>query len=102
MDVGSLVILVGFFALMYFMLIRPQQKRQKEQQEMMSSLSVGDDVITIGGLHGRILESDEDYVDLEVTDDVVLRYQKSAIAKVVNDEPVDTGPSLDESTGSDA
>ncbi|MBW3561460.1 MAG: preprotein translocase subunit YajC [Actinobacteria bacterium] len=84
MDVGSLVVFAVFIGLMYFLLIRPQRKRQKEQEEMISSLNRGDDVITIGGLHGRIQALTEEVVDLEVTDDVVLRFQKSSISRNVS------------------
>ncbi|MDQ4130917.1 MAG: preprotein translocase subunit YajC [Actinomycetota bacterium] len=88
MDASGLVIFALFIALMYFMLIRPQQKRQKEVRQMLASLTRGDDVITIGGLHGRVHALADEYVDLEVTDDLVLRFQRSAIAKrVVPVEP---------------
>ncbi len=88
MDASGLVIFALFIALMYFMLIRPQQKRQKETREMLASLTRGDDVITIGGLHGRVHALADEYVDLEVTDDLILRFQRSAIARrVVPAEP---------------
>ncbi len=83
MDAGSLIIFAVFIGLMYFLLIRPQRKRQKEQQELLDSLARGDDVVTIGGLHGRVHALTEEVVDLEVTDDVVLRFQKQAISRKV-------------------
>lgn len=83
MDPVSLVILVGFLAAMYFLLIRPQRQRQQQHQRMIEALRLGDDVITIGGLHGRVVALNEDSVDLEVTDDIVLRFQKEAIARAV-------------------
>lgn len=86
MDVGSLVVFAVFIGLMYFLLIRPQRKRQKEQDELLESLARGDDVVTIGGMHGRIHALTEDSVDLEVTDDVVLRFQRQAIARKVTYE----------------
>lgn len=87
----SLPLLLGFLAIMYFVMIRPQQKRQKQHKQMLDDLSAGDDVITIGGVHGRVAEVAAEFVDLDVTDDVVLRFQKSAIARVV------TPPSLEDS-----
>lgn len=88
MDASGLIIFALFIALMYFMLIRPQQKRQKETRQMLASLTRGDDVITIGGLHGRVHALADEYVDLEVTDDLILRFQRSAIARrVVHAEP---------------
>jgi preprotein translocase subunit YajC len=83
-----LVIFAVFIAIMWFLMIRPQQKRQREHQQLVDSLTRGDDVVTIGGLHGRVDAVAEDYVDLEVTDDLVLRFQKQAIArKVTHGEP---------------
>jgi preprotein translocase subunit YajC len=80
-----LLLLAVFWAL----LIRPQQKRRKEQQAMVSSLNVGDDVVTIGGLHGRVVAVSDQYMDLEVTadSDVVLRYERTALGRIVRDEP---------------
>ncbi len=91
---GSLIVFALFIGIMYVMLIRPQQKRQKEHRELLASLQRGDDVITIGGMHGRIHRISDDYLDLEVTDDVVLRFQRQAIArKVTYSEPQETGRS---------
>lgn len=94
---GSLIILVGFFALLWFLMIRPQQKKQKQHTEMLARLSPGDDVITIGGLHGRVLDLGEDSVDLEVTDDVVLRFRKSSIGSVVAQQATADAAESDES-----
>lgn len=76
-------------AVFWVLLIRPQQKRRKEQQQMVSSVAVGDDVVTIGGLHGRVVAVSDQYMDLEVTadSDVVLRYERTALGRIVRDEP---------------
>lgn len=84
--IGTFVIFAIFIAVMYFLLIRPQRKRQKEHEELVESLATGDDVITIGGIHGRVFALTEEFVDLEVTDDLVLRVQRSAIARSVSEE----------------
>lgn len=76
----SLVLLVVAF---YFLLIRPQVKRQKEQQQLMASLSVGDRVVTIGGMYGTIVALADDTVDLKVAEGVVVTYARSAIARKV-------------------
>jgi len=91
---GQIVILGGFFAVMYLLLIRPQRKRQKEQEQLLSALAIGDPVVTIGGLHGVIIHLDEQTVDLAVAedddgDDVVLRFQRTSVARVIGDEPGD-------------
>ena len=78
------LLLIGAFV--YFAMIRPQRKRQQTFQKMQQSLSVGDDVITIGGIHGRVDAIGPDYVDLEVTDDVVMRFKRSAIADILKEE----------------
>jgi preprotein translocase subunit YajC len=85
---GSLLIMVLFIAALYLLLIRPQQKRRKQQQKMVSSLEVGDDIVTIGGLHGRVVALTETAMDLEVTadSDIILRYERSALGRVVRDE----------------
>lgn len=81
------LLLIGLFV--YFAMIRPQRKRQQQAQEMQRQLSVGDDVVTIGGLHGRVDAIGDETVDLELTDDVVVRFRRTSIAEVVGDEPVE-------------
>ncbi len=76
--------LLFMFAIFYFLLIRPQQKRQKKVQEMHAALKKGDKVITIGGLHATIDAIDEDTVILLVTDNKKLTYDRNAVREVVN------------------
>jgi preprotein translocase subunit YajC len=71
----------------WFILIRPQQKKQKVRTELLRAVEVGDDVVTVGGLHGRIVELADDHMDLLVTEGIVLRYQRDALMKVVGEEP---------------
>lgn len=85
-DAGGLILPLIFLVALYLLLIRPQQKRQKQHQQLIGSLSVGDDVVTVGGLHGRVVALTDETMDLEVTDDVVMRFQRSSLAKVVRDE----------------
>lgn len=91
----SLIFLVLMFGALYFLMIRPQQKKQRQHAEMLEAMKVDDDVVTIGGLHGTVVELGDESVDLQVTDDVVLRFQRSAIARVVADEPLDDDASDD-------
>jgi preprotein translocase subunit YajC len=80
-----------FLFVLYLLLIRPQQKRQKEQQRMVAELQVGDDVVTIGGMHGRVQALTDDTMDLAVdADGTVLRFQRSSVGRVIADE-VETG-----------
>lgn len=77
----------ALFAIMYFVLIRPQQKQQKEQQAMLTALKKGDDVITSGGMLGKIYSVDEKVVTLEIARDVKVRMLKSSVQGKVNVEP---------------
>jgi preprotein translocase subunit YajC len=85
----NLLFFGALFAIMYFVLIRPQQKQMKDQQAMLTSLKKGDDVVTQGGMLGKIFSVQDKVVTLEVSSGVKLRVLKSSIqAKVtVTDEP---------------
>ncbi|MDQ0339520.1 preprotein translocase subunit YajC [Caldalkalibacillus uzonensis] len=82
---GFLLPLALMFAIFYFLLIRPQQKRQRERNQMLANLQKGDKVITIGGLHGTIVDLTEEKVTLKVADNVRLTFERSAVNAVVND-----------------
>ncbi|EZH67980.1 MULTISPECIES: preprotein translocase subunit YajC [Geomicrobium] len=84
MALEPIIMLVLMFAIVYFLLIRPQQKRQKQVREMHSNLQKGDDIITIGGLHGTIDAIDEEKIVLLVNDNRKLTYDRSAVREVVN------------------
>lgn len=80
----EMLIMVGiFFAIMYFMIIRPQQKRQKAHKALMESLSKGDEVVTNGGMMGKIKSVGDDIVKIELTENVVIKVQKHAIGSVL-------------------
>jgi preprotein translocase subunit YajC len=74
------LLLIG---IMYFLMIRPQMKRQKEHMAMLGKLAVGDEVITNGGIAGTVRELGDHFVSVEVADNVRVRVQKSAIANVL-------------------
>lgn len=63
---SSIILMVVLFAVMYFMMIRPQKKKDKEVKEMRESLSIGDEVITIGGIHGKVVKVNDEIVTLEI------------------------------------
>ena len=76
----SLVLMVGVFVLMYFMMIRPQKKKQKEEQEMRDSIQIGDEITTIGGIMGRVVVVKDDSIVIETgTDRTKLKMQRWAI-----------------------
>lgn len=88
MDSGIIPILyvVGLFALLYFLLIRPQQQRQKKHVEMVKGLQLQDAVVTAGGIYGTIVRLDEDTVQLKVADNVNLKVMRNSIAQVESRE----------------
>jgi len=80
---GQIIILVVFVAVFYFLLIRPQQKRAKDQQAMLSRLSSGDEVVTSGGILGRITDVSDTFVTLEIADGVRIKVQKAQISQLM-------------------
>ncbi len=80
---SSLIFIVVIFAVFYFMLIRPQVKRQKQHKSMVDALSKGDEVVTTGGLLGKVTEVGDSFVDLKISESVTVKLQKHAIATVV-------------------
>ncbi|MDX9790094.1 MAG: preprotein translocase subunit YajC [Candidatus Kapaibacterium sp.] len=77
----SMFIMFGLvIVIMYFMMIRPQQKRQKEHQSMLNSIKRGDKVVTTSGMHGTVSELDDKTMTVQVTDNVKIKFERSAIA----------------------
>jgi preprotein translocase subunit YajC len=86
-NLGSLALPILFFVVLYFLMIAPNQKKQKKWQEMLSQLKAGDRVTTNGGLRGTVLTVKDDIVVLRIQPDgVKLEFVKSAIAAVTTDE----------------
>lgn len=79
----SLLPLVLIFAVFYFLLIRPQNKRQKEHRELVAALSVGDECVTGGGVLGKVTEVKDQFIRLEVAKGVELKVQRHTIAAVM-------------------
>ena len=73
----SLIILI-----FYFMILRPQQKRQKDRQKLLESIQKGDKVITVGGVHGTVVGLEDKTVLVQVADNVKLKYEKTAITTI--------------------
>lgn len=83
---GALIPLILMFAIFYFLLIRPQQKRQKKVQQMHASLQKGDKIITIGGMHGTIDAIDEDRIVVDVDGANKLTFDRQAVREVTNQD----------------
>lgn len=75
----SLLPIVVIFVLFYFLLIRPQQKRQKQHKEMVAALAKGDEVVTVGGTLGKITDVGENFVTVEVAQGVQIKVQRTAV-----------------------
>lgn len=82
---GLIIPLLLMFVVFYFLLIRPQQKRQREVRDMQAALQKGDMVVTIGGLHGQIDAIDEDTVIIVVEDGTRFTYDRASIRNIKND-----------------
>ena len=78
----GIIMLVAMFAIFYFLLIRPQQKRAKQHKELISAISTGDQVVTAGGIHGKITSVEETTVTVEIATGVKIKLNRSTITEV--------------------
>lgn len=78
----GIIMLVAMFAIFYFLLIRPQQKRAKQHRELVNNLKAGDAVVTAGGIHGKITAVEDTVVSLEVTNGVKIKMNRASITEV--------------------
>jgi preprotein translocase subunit YajC len=81
--VSTLIMFGAIFAIFYFMIIRPQQKRSKEREKMLGAIQKGDKIITSNGMHGTIVGIEEKTYLIQVSDNVKIKFEKSAVASVV-------------------
>lgn len=89
--IQQIVMMVGMFAVLWFIMIRPQMKRQKELKTMLSALSKGDEVATASGLLGKVIDIKDQYVTIELSPTMQVKMQKSAVTAVL---PKDTLKSI--------
>ncbi|WP_062627021.1 preprotein translocase subunit YajC [Ferriphaselus amnicola] len=75
--------LIALLAVFYFLVLRPQQKRAKDQKAMLEALSKGDEVLTTGGIMGRVTKIGETYTSIEIAENVVIQVQKETIQSVL-------------------
>ena len=80
---GSIIMLVVLFGAMWFFMIRPQQKKMKEHQLLIGSLKKGDEVMTNGGLMGRVINLDNFAIDLEIAKNTVVRIQRGVVVQIL-------------------
>ncbi len=80
MQMINLLFIAGFIGIFYFFMIRPQQKRQKEQKKFVENLKKGDEVVTTGGAVGKIMSIEDAFVILEVDKGVKMKFEKSSVS----------------------
>jgi len=85
-QIWSFLPIILIFVIFYFLLIRPQQKQKKEHQNLLSNLKVGDNVLTTGGIYGRITGIKDDKVTVEISDKVRVKVNRGHIAGVVKQD----------------
>jgi preprotein translocase subunit YajC len=106
--VPSLIILLGMFVLLWAVLIRPQRAKQRLQQQMLSQIDPGDEILTVGGIYGIVVEvEDDDDLVVEIADGIHVRIARRAVATVVKpeedeDEDAEAGEDDDEIVDVDA
>jgi preprotein translocase subunit YajC len=81
--ISTLIMFGAIFAIFYFMIIRPQQKRAKEREKMLGAIQKGDKIITSAGMHGTVVGIEEKTYLIQVSDNVKIKFEKSAVASVV-------------------
>jgi preprotein translocase subunit YajC len=97
--VGGYIFIIAILILIWFLLIRPQRRRQVESQRLLDSLSVGQEIVTAGGLYGTITELEEDEARVEIAEGLEVRVAKRAIAGVVSENDPDELPEPEETPG---
>ncbi len=80
---GPLIMIAVMFVVMWFLMIRPQMKRQKEHRELISKLSKGDEIITSGGIAGRVDDLGDNFITVEIADNTKIKLQRNAITAVL-------------------
>ena len=81
--IGSMLPLILMFVVLYFIMIRPQMKRQKEHKAMIEALAKGDEIVTAGGMLGRVSKMGENYLHIEVSQGVEVQVQRSSVVQVL-------------------
>jgi preprotein translocase subunit YajC len=86
----SMLIMMGvIFAIIYFLMIMPQRKKQKETQNMLSNMKKGDKIVTVGGLLGTVGNVKDTTVMVKISDNTVVEFRKSAIASIINEDKIE-------------
>jgi len=92
---ATMFMFAAFFLIMYFLIIKPQKQKQQEHQKMIGSLKKNDEIITIGGIHGTVLNAKDKSVVLRISDNVKIEIQKNAVAGLKKDKPDVSGEGIE-------
>jgi preprotein translocase subunit YajC len=87
--ISTFVMMGVIFAIIYFLMIMPQRKKQKETQNMLSNMKKGDKIVTVGGMFGTVGNVKDTTVMVKISDNTVVEFRKSAIASIINDDKTD-------------
>ena len=79
----TLFLVFGFMILIYFLMIRPENKRRKTHQEMLASIEVGEEIVTAGGILGKVTKISDQYLELSISEDTKIKVQKTSISAVL-------------------
>ena len=79
----TLFLLFGFMILIYFLMIRPENKRRKTHQEMLASIEVGEEIVTVGGILGKVSKINDQYLELSISENTKIKVQKTSISAVL-------------------
>ena len=82
-EYGTFLMLAGFFVLIYFLMIRPQNKAKKAHEEMVQSIEVGDEVVSSGGLLGRVTKISDQFFEINLGDNTRVKMQKGSVSNVL-------------------
>ena len=80
---ATLFLIFGFMILIYFLMIRPENKRRKTHQDMLASLEVGEEIVTAGGILGKVSKLTDQYIELSIADNTKIKIQKTSISAVL-------------------
>ena len=87
--VSTLFMFALIILIFYFMILRPQKKRQKDRQQMLDNVKKGDKIVTVGGLHGTVVGIDEKTLLVQVADNVKMKFEKSALSSIVRESEIE-------------
>lgn len=91
---STLIMFALIIAIFYFLILRPQQKRQKDRQKLLETLKKGDKVLTAGGMYGTISGIDEKTVLIQVADGVKMKFERSSVTSILKEGEPDTGKEI--------